>query len=92
MIFGSRELQRRRAALVERCAERRASIAATAGPIAAKAAAADRIFTAVREHPVVVTLAAGAVAGLVPRLLPPWLTRALLLYSVLRRFLAPTQG
>jgi len=28
------------------------------------------------------------VAGLVPRILPPWLTRVLLLYSLLRRFLS----
>lgn len=92
MIFGLRELERRRAALVQRCAEQRASIAATAAPLAAKVAAADRIVTALRLHPLAVTLAAGAVAGLVPRLLPPWLTHALLVYSFLKRLLNPTQG
>ena len=85
MIFGLRELQGRRAGLVERCAVQRAAIAAAAEPVAALVAPADRIFAAVREHPVVATLAAGAVAGLVPRLLPRWLTRALLLYSLLKR-------
>jgi len=85
VIFGLRQLQRRRERLVERCAEQRASIAAAAQPIGAKAAAADRIFTAVRVHPVALTLAAGVIAGLLPRLMPAWLTRALLLYSFLKR-------
>jgi hypothetical protein len=87
VIFGARELQRRRIGLVARCSAQRASIASAAGPLTAKAAAADRVLTAVRVHPIVATLAAGALAGLVPRILPPWLTRVLLLYSALRRFL-----
>jgi len=86
MIFGARELQRRRIGLVARCSEQRASIAATAGPLAAKAAAADRVLSTVRGHPILATMAAGALAGLVPRVLPPWLTRVWLLYSLLRRF------
>jgi len=85
VIFGSRELRQRRLALVRRCAELRTAIAAAAGPIGAKAAAADRIFTTVRLHPVAATVAAGVVAGLVPRFLSPWLARALLLYSLLKR-------
>jgi hypothetical protein len=28
----------------------------------------------------------GALAGLVPRILPPWVTRLWLLYSLVRRF------
>ena len=87
MIFGARELQRRRIGLVARCSAQRASIAAAAGPLTTKAAAADRILTTVRVHPILAMLASGAVAGLVPRVLPPWLTRVLLLYSVLRRFI-----
>jgi hypothetical protein len=87
VIFGARELQRRRIGLVARCSAQRNSIAAAAGPLTAKAAAADRVLTAVRVHPIIATLAAGALAGLVPRVLPPWLTRVLLLYSVARRFL-----
>ena len=85
MIFGLRELEVRRAGLVGRCAELRAAISAAAAPIGAKLAAADRVFTAVRVHPIVATVAAGAIAGLVPRLLPSWLTRVLLLYSLLKR-------
>jgi hypothetical protein len=50
-----------------------------------KAAAADRVLTAVRVHPIALTLAAGVVAGLIPRLLPPWLTRVLLVFSFLKR-------
>lgn len=87
MIFGARELQRRRIALIARSSAERASIAAAVGPLASKAAAADRVLTAVRVHPIIATMAAGAVAGLVPRVLPPWLTRVMLLYSLLRRFL-----
>ena len=87
MIFGARELQRRRIGLAARCSAQRASIATAAGPLTAKAAAVDRILTTVRVHPIVATLAAGAVAGLVPRILPAWLTRVLLLYSLARRFL-----
>ena len=85
MIFGLRELQRRRAVLVERCAAQRSAIAAAVQPLAVKAAAADRVLTAVRVHPIALTLAAGAVAGLIPRLLPPWLTRVLLVFSFLKR-------
>ena len=86
MIFGARELQRRRIGLVARCSSQRAAIAAAAGPLAVKAAAADRVLTTVRVHPIIATLAAGALAGLVPRVLPPWLTRVWLLYSLVRRF------
>jgi len=85
MIFGNRELRARRALLVERCAAQRAAIDATVQPLAAKAAAGDRILTAVRVHPIALTLAAGAIAGLIPRLLPGWLTRVLLVFSFLRR-------
>jgi hypothetical protein len=86
VIFGARELQRRRIGLVARCSAQRASIAAAAGPLAAKAAAADRVLTTVRVHPVMATMAMGALAGLVPRILPPWVTRLWLLYSLVRRF------
>ena len=87
MIFGARELARRRIGLVEQCAAQRASIAAAAGTLTAKAGALDRVLTLVRVHPIIATLAAGAVAGLVPRVMPPWLTRLWLLYSLLRRFM-----
>lgn len=89
MIFGLRELQRRRASLVSRCAEQRAAVAAAAGPIVTKAAAADRVLTAVRTHPITLTLAASAVTGLLPRLLPRWVTRVLLVVSVVKGLIRP---
>ena len=85
MIFGLRELQRRRAVLVERCAAQRSALVAAVEPLGTKAAALDRILSAVRVHPIVLTLAAGALAGLIPRLLPPWLTRVFLVFSFLKR-------
>jgi len=88
VIFGARELQRRRIGLVARCASQRASIAAAAGPLVSKAAAADRILTALRVHPLIATLAAGALTGLVPRVLPQWLTRLWLVYSLAKRFVS----
>lgn len=85
MIFGNRELRERRHLLVERCAAQRSAIAAVVEPLGLKAAAADRVLTAVRVHPIVLTAAAGVIAGLIPRLLPPWLTRVLLVFSFLKR-------
>jgi hypothetical protein len=85
VIFGLRELQRRRAVLAERCTAQRSALVAAVEPLATKAAAADRILSAMRVHPIVLTLAAGAIAGLIPRLLPPWLTRVLLVFSFLKR-------
>jgi hypothetical protein len=89
MIFGLRELQRRRISLVSRCAEQRASIAAAAGPIVTKAAAADRVLSAIRTHPITLALAASAVTGLLPRLLPPWVTRVLLVVSLVKGLIWP---
>jgi hypothetical protein len=48
VIFGARRLARRRAALVERSAALRASIAAASAPLVAKADAAERLVAAVR--------------------------------------------
>lgn len=87
MIFGARELQRRRIGLVEQCSAQRAAVAASAVPLAAKAAGLDRVLTTVRVHPILATLAAGALAGLLPRVMPPWITRLWLLYSLVRRFI-----
>ena len=87
MIFGARELQRRRIGLVEQCAAQRAAVAASVVPLTAKAGAVDRLLTTVRVHPIIATLAAGAVGGLLPRIIPPWLTRLWLLYSLLKRFI-----
>ena len=87
MIFGAGELKRRRIGLIEQCSAQRAAVAASAVPLTAKAGAIDRVLTTVRVHPIIATLAAGALAGLVPRVLPPWLTKLWLLYSLLRRFI-----
>ena len=87
MIFGARELQRRRIGLVEQCAAQRAAVAASVVPLTVKAGALDRVLSTVRGHPIIATLAAGAVGGLLPRFIPPWLTRLWLLYSLLRRFI-----
>ena len=48
MIFGARELAQRRLALVERSAGLRSAIGAAGAPIAAKAAAAERLVATVR--------------------------------------------
>ncbi|HJY78065.1 MAG TPA: hypothetical protein VKE95_15620 [Burkholderiales bacterium] len=87
MIFGARELRRRRIGLVEQCAAQRAAVAASVVPLTARAGAVDRVLTTVRGHPILAALAAGAVGGLLPRFIPPWLTRLWLLYSLLRRFI-----
>jgi hypothetical protein len=87
VIFGAGELERRRIGLVEQCLAQRAAVAASIVPLAAKAGAVDRLLTTIRVHPIIASLAAGALAGLVPRVIPPWLTRLWLLYSLLRRFL-----
>lgn len=87
MIFGARELERRRIGLVEQCSAQRAAVAASAAPLTAKAGALDGVLTTVRVHPILATLAAAALGGLIPRVIPPWLTRLWLLYSLLRRFI-----
>lgn len=87
MIFGARELERRRIGLVAQCSVQRAVVAASVLPLTEKAGTVDRVLTTVRAHPIIATVAAGALAGLVPRVLPPWLTRLWLLYSLARRFI-----
>jgi len=80
-----RELQRRRAELVERSAALRATLLEEAAPLLQKAATADRVVTALRKHPVVSAVAVGAVALAGARSLLPWLTRALTLFALLKR-------
>ena len=84
MIGDLRELQRRRAALVERSGELRAGLVRDAAPIIQKAAGADRVVAALRRYPVVTAVAVG-VAAVAGRKLLPWLTRALTLYALLKR-------
>jgi len=84
LIGDLRELQRRRAALVERSGELRAGLVRDAAPIIQKAAGADRVVAALRRYPVVTAVAVGVVA-VAGRKLLPWLTRALTLYALLKR-------
>jgi len=84
VIGNLRELQQRRAALVERSSELRAGLLRDAEPIVRKAAGADRVVAALRRYPVVTAVAAGVVA-IAGRKVLPWLTRALTLYALLKR-------
>jgi 3-dehydroquinate dehydratase len=85
VIGDLRELQQRRAELVERSTALRAALFEAAVPIVQKAASADRVVTALRNHPVVTAVAVGAVAIMGTRSLLPWLTRALTLFALLKR-------
>jgi YqjK-like protein len=85
MMAGLHELQRRRAELVERSTAQRAGLIYAAAPIMQKVATADRIVTALRKHPVLTAVAVGAVAIVGTRRFLPWLTRALMLYGLLKR-------
>lgn len=85
MIGDLRELQRRRAELVERSTALRAALLNAAAPIVHKAATADRVVTALRKYPVITAVAACAVAVVGARGLLPLLTRALTLYALLKR-------
>jgi hypothetical protein len=85
MIGELRELQRRRAGLVERSTALRAALLQAATPIVQKAATVDRIVTALRNHPLVTAVAVSAVVFAGARSLLPWLTRALTLYGLLKR-------
>jgi hypothetical protein len=66
VIFGERELARRRDALVEHSAALRLRIGAASQPLMMKAQAGARLVSAVRAT-------------------APWLTRAVMIYSLLKR-------
>jgi hypothetical protein len=85
MIGDLRELQRRRAELIERSTALRVGLLKEAAPIVHKAAAADRVVTALRKYPLLIALATGVVAVVGARSLLPLLTRALTLYALLKR-------
>jgi type II secretory pathway component PulF len=85
MIGDLRELQRRRAELVERSAALRAALVHAATPIVQKAATADRIVAALRKYPLITAVMAAAAAVVGTRSLLPWVTRALTLYALLKR-------
>lgn len=80
-----RRLALRREALVARSGACRAEIASGLEPLARRLAVADRALAALKSHPVIAGLAAGAVALIGPRALLRWTLRALPVYSLLRR-------
>jgi hypothetical protein len=78
-------LASRRAELVERSAAQRRALIATAGPLAEKTAALDRIVARVQRHPVLTVFGVGAVLLLSGRRILDLATRALTLYALLKR-------
>ena len=80
-----RQLAEHRRALVEKSKAQRAAILAAGHPLASKAAAADRLLTRVRHHPVVVTALGAAVVILGTRKLFNIVTRVFTLYALFRR-------
>jgi hypothetical protein len=85
MIGRVRELAQRRQVLVARAAVQRAQFAGALQPAVRKLAALDRIVAAVRQRPIVVSVAAVALILLGPRRLLPWALRALPFIALLRR-------
>jgi len=85
VIFGVRQIEARRAALVERCTGLRASLQAAGAPLGARLVAADRLVSTIRSHPLVFSAAATALTAIGRRILPAWLARGFLVYSLLRR-------
>jgi len=85
MTRHQRELARRRLELVGRSAAQRAALVGAVAPIAGKLALIERIGATLRRYPVAVSAIAGGVALLGSRNLLSWVTRALALYSLLRR-------
>jgi hypothetical protein len=80
-----RSLRTRREALVTRSAAQRAAIAAQLAPAARTLAAADRVATTLRAHPVIAAVAAAGLALIGPRSVLLWAMRVLPVYSFLRR-------
>jgi hypothetical protein len=81
----SPSLAERREALVERSRSERATILAAADPLVSKAAAADRILTRVRSHPLAVTAIGAAVVLLGSRKLFDIATRLVTVYALFRK-------
>ena len=85
MTWNAQDLARRRTALVARCSQLRAEVAAAAVPLQARLAPADRVVSAARAHPVLTALASGAAALVVGRFFPS-LSRVLRAALFLARF------
>lgn len=86
MKADSQELRRRRERLTARCAELRQAIAASAAPLAAKAAAADRVLSAARNHQFTASVVGGAALAIASRANLGSLARVLSVYALLKRF------
>jgi hypothetical protein len=85
MMGAVHELALRRKALVADSAAQRAAIGAALRPAASRLAALDRIVAAVRQRPVLVSIAVVAFLLLRPRRLLPLALRALPFIALLRR-------
>lgn len=85
MIGVVHELALRRQALVALSVSQRAAIGAALRPAASRLAALDRFAAAVRQRPVLVSIAVAALLLLRPRRLLPLALRALPFIALLRR-------
>ena len=79
------DLSAQRDALVAQSRAQREAIIAAAAPLLHKAAAADRIYTRIRRHPVTVAMIGIAVVALGTRKLFNLATRAMAIYALFRR-------
>ena len=75
----------RREALVARSKAQREALVAAAVPLLSKAAAADRLYSRVRRHPVTVALIGITLVALGTRKLFNFAARAMALYALFRR-------
>jgi hypothetical protein len=80
-----RDLAARREALVARSAAQRQAILAAAEPLLRKAGAADRLYSRVRSHPLMVAVIGITVVALGTRKLLSLATRAMAIYALFRR-------
>ena len=79
------ELEVRREQLRTRCAKLRQAIIASGEPLAAKAAAADRVLSAARNHRLTATVIGSAALALASRANLGSVARILSIYALLRR-------
>lgn len=78
-------LEMRRRELVERSAAQRAALGAELAPMVRKAAAVDRAVASARRYPLLAVALAGGVALLGARRVFSWVTRGVMLYTLLRK-------
>jgi hypothetical protein len=86
MIPLTRALAERRHALVALSREQRAGLTAMLQPTARGLGMLDRVLTAVRARPFVISLSVAALVVLGPRRLLPWVLRVAPIVTLLRRF------